>query len=315
MVGILCAAFGQKTDQNNSPNSEVLFTVTDRNGNPLGDIKPEEISVHESGAAVQVLGLESADKVPVRLGILLLGSTPSFKAQQEAAMQLLASLRPNLDQAFVLTQATSNKSRGWPTQQLSWDPYPKGVASLVRGLRPDASLPGTTNIATQMLALDREKPFRRILVEFRDPSMEGMIDWGPLPYEKLEQAQLNEIADYQRSNTFVYTFAVEDSFYGHAAGPPPGETMSRENASYLAYKDGESKIERVAMMTGGRSFTPRAGNFKSEAAQITKDLQGQYIVRFVSSPAAGNSGHPLEIRIARKDAKVFVQKQFYPAGM
>jgi hypothetical protein len=310
---LVTLTFAQNTAEPTNNGNKILVTIRDKSGSPITDLKPEEVTVQDNGAAAKVLGIESAERIPVRLGILLLGNTPSFKAQQEAALQLLATLRPNLDQAFILTQATSNKSRGWPIQQLIWDPDPKGLATMVRGLRSDESLPGTTKIANQMLAADGDKAFRRVLIEFRDPSLEGMIDWGYLPYEQLEEAQLNEIADYQRQGIMVYTFAVEDPFYGHAGGPPPSETMSRENASYLAYKDGVSKIERVATMTGGRSFPPKSGNFKSEAGEIQKDLQSQFFVSFVPNAGATDKpAHTLNIRVARTDVRIVSQKGFYP---
>src|SRR2546422_705848 len=81
------------------------------------------------------VGIEPADKIPVRLGIILLSSGPSFKAQQEAVVKLLGTMRPQLDQAFVVTRAKSRGSHGWPKSELTWDSDLQAVASFVHALR------------------------------------------------------------------------------------------------------------------------------------------------------------------------------------
>ncbi len=320
-------AFGQQgTASDRSGTYKLLVVARNKSGSAIQEWKTEDISILDDGATAKVVGVQAGDQIPVRLGIVLLSAAPNFKAQQEAAIHLLATLRPNIDQAFVLTQATCDSRHlpglqsgvcrlgDWPNQQVVWHLDLQSLSAFVRTLHWDMSLWEATQIAYRMLALDSDKPFRRILVEFRDPAMEGVVNWGPMLYKELEAGQINEISAYQRLNAVVYTFGVEDPFYSGSVGAPPTETMTRSNAAFLAYKDGESKIERIAAMTGGRSFLG-VENFKSGVKEIKKDLENQFIVTFVPGPKNPNKpAHTLEVRTTRKDTRINAQKQYYPAN-
>jgi hypothetical protein len=165
-----------------------------------------------------------------------------------------------------------------------------------------------------MLAIDPDKQFRRIIVQFRNPQAESMVDWGNAPYKELEERQLTEITEYQRLNTTVYTLGLPSSSFRTYAGAPPVNTMSRQNAEYLAYRDGESKIERISGMTGGRYF-PGDPDVKSQVASIQADLKNQFIVSFLTPMnSRAGSPHKLELRVNRKDVRVSSQSQYYPGN-
>jgi len=318
----LLSAVAIASAQGNAPPPEsnsvakVTFVARDRGGNAIQDINPEDVTVIDNGVVSKVTGIERADKLRLRVGILLITNSSTFKAQQEAAIQLLATLQPGLDQAFVLTQATPSNMRPWPAQQLVWNSDPQALTSFVRSLHWDNSVSMGARIPQKMLASTQDKLFRTILVEFRDPAREYMIDWNPLVYKQLEAHQVKEIADYQRLNIPVYAFALEDPFNVPAtipiAIPGRSETMSGENVSNSAYKASQSIIERLAAMTGGRFFSGN-GNFKSGISDIENDLKNQFIVSFLAQPNGQEQrAHTLEIRVNRKDVQVVSQKQFYP---
>lgn len=278
-----------------------LFFV-DRSAGPA--LKAEDVSILDNGTAVKVLRLERADKMPIRLGIVLLSSGPSFKAQQETAVKLLGELRPNMDQAFVITRETSAGPHNWPKAQLNWESDSAALESFVRGLRWDMSLPVASAIVKQMLSLPSDKPYRNVLVEFRDPSNEAMLEWGQNPYKELEAQQQGEIADAQRFGAPVYTFALEDSYSQKVSGRLQDELSK-------VWRHGEQKMERLAEETGGRYFQV-TGNFKSETAQIQSDLRSQYVVTFLA-PHADGAAHKLECRGVRPD-RIGIQKQYYPVS-
>ncbi len=302
---------------------QLSFIVRDRGGNSVQGFKAEELTVLDNGSPVKVVTVDPGDKVPVRLGILLYSNLSSFKKQQEAAIQLLGSLRPQLDQAFVVTQAATNNAsawpdkssaRPWPAEQVAWSVNPPELISFVRTLQWDTALLRTAEIAQKMLALDPEKQFRRVIVEFRDPQNEGMVEWGQAPYKELEERQLKEITEYQRLNATVFTLGLPSSFSRLYAGSPPSGTMSRGNAEYLAYRAGESRIERIAVMTGGRYF-PGDPDVKSAAAGIKADIENQFILSFLRPlNSNGELPHKLEIRISRKNVRVSSQSQYYPVN-
>lgn len=304
LLAVVTVAFAQENaSAGGSGAVKVLFVARDRSGKLLQDLKPQEITVIDNGAPAKVLGLEPAEKVPLRIGILLIAEETTFKAQQEAAIQLLGTLRPGTDQAFVLTQSTSPKPRPWPKKNLIWDSDAHALAALVRSLHWNDSVPATMKIVQQMLALDPDKPFRHVMVEFRNPYMEGMVDWGPMPYKELESEQMREISEYQRLNTIVYTSAIKILLRPH--NPQLG-------IEHDTYQDGTVKIERTAVMTGARYLA--WDKLKSEVAELEKDLQNQLLLSFASQPDNQQQRpHTLEIRINRKDVRVASPKQFYPA--
>jgi hypothetical protein len=236
---------------------------------------------------------------------------------------LLGTLRPEIDQAFVITQVATNNTSAWPNwstsaaspgQRVLWNSNSQDFISFVRALHWGTATVRTPEIARKMFALDPGQQFRRILVEFRDPQTEVMGEWGYIVESELEASQLKEIADYQRENLAVYTIALATPFSTQFAGPPATETMSRANAAYLAYKAGEATIERVATTTGGRYF-PSSGDFRSDIAKIQKDLQNQFIVSFVPQ-IGGKPGRPhkLKIQANRKNLRVTCQDQYYPTN-
>ncbi len=304
-------AFAQENFPAGSNNlGKVLLVARDRSGKVVADLKPEDITVVDNGKQANVLGLEPAGNLPLRLGILLIDDETTFKTQQEAAVQLLSALRPGIDQAFVLTQATSPKPRPWPNSQLKWVSDFKALTVFVRSLHSNESLLSTTDIATQMLELRSETPFRRTMFEFRNPYVEGTIDWGPMPYKELEARQISEISELQRLNAAVYTCAIKTTFH-----PPYGGTSGPVNLSIETYtlQDGMQKIERTALATGGRHLD--WNKLKTDVTELQRDLQAQLLLTFAFQPNNQQQlSHSLEIRTNRKDVRIFSPKQFYPSA-
>ncbi len=315
-AGVLSCFLAARAQELPSPpnTNKLLFSVQSNSATVVRDVRLDEFTLLDNGSAARITAVESAQNVPIRLAILLYSNGASFKTQQEAAIQLLGKLRPQLDQAFVLTQAATNnasawpdnsQSRAWPQDQVVWNSNPSELVTFVRNLRWDSALIRTPEIAQKMLALDPERLFRRIVISFRDPRNEAMVEWGPAPYRELEAAQMKEITEYQRGSVVVYTVAIHNS----AAGLQ--NTMSE---GYLANRAGETKVERLATMTGGRYF-PIINDVKSYLAQIQADVQNQFIASFI--PQVGvqpGQVHKIELHTSRKDLKVRSQSQYFPVS-
>lgn len=315
------AAHSQANAPSSTPNTiQLSFIARDRSGNPIQGVKLEDLTVLDNGSPATVLTVERGEGIPVRIGILLYSNSSSFKKQQEAAIRMLGNLRPGVDQAFVVTQAATNNAgawpdkssaRPWPAEQVMWSLNPPELISFVRALQWDTALIRTPEIAQKMLALDPDKQFRRIIVQYRDPQSESMVEWGNAPYRELEERQLKEIAEYQRLNATVYTLGLPSSLRAYG-GTPPVNTMSRQNAEYLASRAGDSKMERISTMTGGRYFQGDL-DVKSQVTAIQADLENQFIVGFLRPANSKDvNPHKLELRVNRKDVRVSVQSQYYP---
>ena len=287
----------------------IYLTVNDHGGNPISSLGKDEFTVLDNRQTAQVVDLSPAGDTPLRLGILLLASRTNFPVQQKAALQLLRSLRPGVDQAFIVTQSVGGLQRPWPVTQVAWSADPQALAAFVRSLEGNITLPGAFDVASAMMKMDPDQPFRRVLVQFRDPSFEAMVEWGPMPYKELEAAKVKEIVEMQQTRTTVFTLGIDT-----VPRPVRGETgwMTRERAEDLAYSAGRQKIERIAVATGGRVFFPAASDYAKEVEAIEKQLQAQYWLSFVpNADLPGRPSHALEVRVSRKDARVSSPKEFY----
>ena len=316
---LFCFLAARAQELPSPPNTnKLLFSVQNSSTPGIPNLKLDEFSLLDNGTAAKIVTLESAQSVPIRLAVLLYSNGATFKTQQQAAIQILEKLRPQVDQALVLTQAATDNSsswpehsqaRAWPTDQVVWDSNPSNLTGFVRNLKWDFALIRTPEIVQKMFALDPEKQFRRVVISFRDPRNEAMVEWGAAPYRELEAAQMKEINEYQREGAVVYTIAIYTSAAGSIAG-----TMTGMRAQYLANKAGEGKVERLATMTGGRYF-PIINDVKSYVAQIQADIQNQFIASFL--PQAGvqpGQAHKIELHTSRKDLKVRSQSQYFPVS-
>lgn len=272
---------------------KVLIVARGPGGELLQDLKPDEITVLDNGQPAKVLAIGPAANEPLRLGIVLVADQTVFKAQQQAAIQVLGGLRPGIDQAFVLTQASSPKHRAWPKPKLIWDSDPKALISFVQSLHWDDALDSGKDIVMGMLRLNPERRFRRVMLEFRDPEMEVNVDYRTMAFQELDALLMKEISEYQRLGAVVYTCPVKSRLPLH-----------------YNFEKGSRQVERLADATGGRPLLWE-DNLKPEVAEFQRDVQSQLLLTFASHP--DNHPHTLQIRPNRKDVRIVAsQKQFYP---
>lgn len=294
MPGVV-AAPAQTTQSNEKTlTGKVSLIARDRDGKPVRDLKAEDLTVLDNGRPAKILALDSAGKLPVRIGILLAGDQSTFKGQQQAAIRLLGSLRPGVDQAFVLTQAIATNPRPWPNKKLNWDPDPKSLAASVGRLHWNEALSSTKDAVMAMLALNPDKPFRRVMLEFRDPQLETSVDYRTMPSKELDEILMLEIAEYQRRQAIVYA-----------------TTLKTLRPLQFGFQSGSVKIERLAVMTGGRDLA--WDKIESEVDALREDLDNEMLLSFEVQPGDPQRPHNLEIRVNRKDVRLAFPKQFYAA--
>lgn len=296
MPGVV-AAPAQTTQSNEKTlTGKVSLIARDRDGKPVRDLKAEDLTVLDNGQPAKILALDSGGKLPVRIGILLAGDRSTFKGQQQAAIRLLGSLRPGVDQAFVLTQAIATPLRPWPNKKLNWDPDPKSLAASVGGLQWNEALGSTKDAVMAMLAVNPDKPFRRVMLEFRDPQLETSVDYRTMPSRELDEILMLEIADYQQRQAIVYTATLK---------------TLRPLQFGSQVQQGSVKIERLAVMTGGRYLA--WDKIESEVDALREDLDNEMLLSFEVQPDDPQRPHSLEIRVNRKDVRLAFPKQFYAA--
>src|SRR6202008_1008684 len=96
------ATFRKRVDEVN-----VIFTVTDKHGHFIKDLKKDDFSViDDKRPADAIRNFSAQTNLPLRVGLLVDASNSirdRFKFEQEAAIEFLNQIiRPNYDKAFVV---------------------------------------------------------------------------------------------------------------------------------------------------------------------------------------------------------------------
>src|SRR5215469_8545099 len=230
----------------------VVFTVTDKHGRYVKDLKKDDFKViDDSKPADEVKDFRNQTDLPLQVGLLVDASNSvrdRFKFEQESAIEFLnQTIRPKYDAAFIVgfdvtpevtqdfTDNTENLSRG------------------VRLLRPGG---GTAMFDAlyfacrdKLLKAPRSGPLRRAIILLSD---------GEDNQSHVTREESIEMA--QRAEVIVYTIST--------------------NISGMKGK-GDKVLERIADATGGRAFFPfQIRDVANVFAEIQDELRSQYAVSY-----------------------------------
>ena len=266
----------------------VIFTVTDKHGHYIKDLKRDDFRViDDRRPAEQIRSFRSETDLPLQVGLLIDASNSvrdRFKFEQEAAIEFLNSIiRPHYDKAFVVgfdvvpdvTQDFTDN-----TEYLS-----KGVRALRAG--------GGTAMYDALYFACRDKlmkeeqngPVRRAIILLSD---------GDDNLSHVTREEAIEMA--QRAEVIVYTIST--------------------NISGMKGK-GDKVLERIADATGGRAFFPFQIRDVSDAfTSIQDELRSQYSMSYKPSDfVADGRFRTIEILAREKGLKVRTRKGYYaPKG-
>jgi VWFA-related protein len=263
----------------------VVFTVTDKHGRFVKDLKQDDFRVMDDYQLPKQIKLFSREtNLPLRVGLLVDASNSvrdRFRFEQDAAIEFLGQIvRPGSDRAFVLGFDTS--------AELTAD-FTDNTEILSRGVRMLRPGGGTAlydavyyACRDKLMKAPQTGPVRRAIVLLSD----GDDNQSRVTRE-------DAIAMAQRAEVIVYAIST--------------------NAS--GYKErGDRVMERMADSTGGRAFFPlRIEDVATAFSEIQEELRSQYAVAY--SPANFNrDGHFRAIDITvpnRKDLKVRARKGYY----
>jgi VWFA-related protein len=230
----------------------VVFTVTDKKGRFVKDLKQDEIEVYDNNLpAEQIRDFRAETDLPLRVGLLIDASNSirdRFKFEQSAAKEFLADIvRPKSDRAFVVGFDT--------TAEVTAD-FTDNTEKLANGidmLRPG----GGTALYDALYMVCRDKlmklkegmPVRRAIV---------LVSDGDDNQSRVTREEAIEMA--QRAEVIVYTIST--------------------NISGVKLR-GDRVLERIADATGGRAFFPYKLDDVAEAfKEIQTELRSQYSVAY-----------------------------------
>ena len=261
----------------------VIFTVTDRHGRYIKDLKRGEFRVVDDQRPAEVRSFRSETDLPLQVGLLVDASNSvrdRFKFEQEAAIEFLnAIIRPNFDKAFVVGfDATPEVTQDFTDST-------EGLSNGVRMLRAGG---GTAMYDAlyfacrdKLLKQEQTTPVRRAIILLSDGE------------DNLSHVTREEAIDMAaRAEVIVYTIST--------------------NISGMKGK-GDKVLERIAEATGGRAFFPFQMRDVSDAfLSIQEELRSQYAMAYrPANFTADGRYRTIEILAQDRGLKVRTRKGYY----
>ena len=265
----------------------VIFTVLDKHGRYVRDLKPSDIHILDDNKPPQKISEFRAETdLPLRLGLLIDASNSireRFTFEQEAAIEFLGqTIRSSKDQAFVMGFDTTPEIAPMADFTDDQDKLAKGV----RYFRPGggtALYDAVYYACKDKLAKASSKlgPVRRAIV---------LISDGEDNQSRYTRA--DAIAMAQRAEVMIYAISTNIS----------GNTTK-----------GDAVLKDMAEETGGRAFFPfKLEDLSSRFTDIEKELRSQYFVSYRPADfVADGRFHSIQIMAENKKYKVRARKGYY----
>ena len=230
----------------------VVFTVTDKHGRRVTDLKQADFHVLDDNKPPQeVRSFHAETNLPLQVGLLIDASNSvrdRFKFEQQSAIEFLnQTIHPRVDQAFVVGFDVT------PEVTQDFTDNTELLAHGVHELRPG----GGTALYDALYFACRDKllkatntgPVRRAIILLSD---------GDDNQSHVTREEAIEMA--QRADAIVYTIST--------------------NISGMKLK-GDKVLERIADATGGRAFFPfQIRDVANAFAEIQDELRSQYAVSY-----------------------------------
>jgi VWFA-related protein len=254
----------------------VVFTVTDKRGHRVTDLKKNDFTiVDDNKAPAEIRSFSAETNLPLQVGLLIDASNSvrdRFKFEQESAIEFLnQTVHPSKDRAFVVGFDVT------PEVTQDFTDNTELLAHGVHELRPGG---GTAMYDAlyfacrdKLLKAPKSTPVRRAIILLSD---------GDDNQSHVTREEAIEMA--QRAEAIVYTISTN---------------VSGTKGS------GDKVLERIADATGGRAFFPfQLRDVSNDFAEIADELRSQYAVSY--KPADFRSdGHYRTIEIVANDRKSF----------
>lgn len=243
-----------ETIRKNVDEVNVVFTVTDKHGHFVKDLKEDDFKVlDDNKPASKIIEFDRETNLPLRVGLLIDASNSirdRFRFEQDAAIEFLNQIvRPRFDKAFVLGFDTTAEVTA------DFSDNAEALSKGVRMLRPGggtALYDAVYYACRDKLMKNQEKegiPTRRAIILLSD---------GDDNQSRVTREEAIEMA--QRAEVVIYTIST--------------------NVSGVKMK-GDKVLERMAEMTGGRAFFPfKIEDVANAFSEIQDELRSQYLLAY-----------------------------------
>ena len=262
----------------------VIFTVTDKHGKFVKDLKQDQFKVLDNNRPPkEIVNFESQTNLPLRVGLLIDASNSirdRFLFEQQASEQFLQSIiRPDSDKAFVLAfDEVSEITQDFTSEM---DKLRAGI----RVIRPGGGTAMWDAVyyacRDKMMKEKNDTPVRRaiILVSDGDDNQSRV-----LRQEAIEMAQ--------RAEVIVYTIST--------------------NLSNI-HDTGDHNLQALADATGGRAFYPyKLQDLSDDFNEIQGELRSQYSISYKPADFLPNGQfRSIQIIPENKKLKVRARKGYF----
>jgi Ca-activated chloride channel homolog len=254
----------------------VVFTVTDKHGRHITDLKQNDFRVlDDNKAPAEIRSFSAEANLPLQVGLLIDASNSvrdRFKFEQESAIEFLnQTVRPRYDRAFVIGfDATPEITQDFTDNT---DLLAHGVHELRPG--GGTALYDAVYYACRerLLKAPKGTPVRRAIILLSD---------GDDNLSHVTREEAIEMA--QRAEAIIYTISTN---------------VSGTKAA------GDKVLERIADATGGRAFFPfQIRDVANAFSEIQEELRSQYAVSYKPADLKLD-GHYRTIEIVANDRKNF----------
>jgi VWFA-related protein len=246
----------------------VVFTVTDRHGRYVKDLKRDDFKViDDNKPAAEIRSFSRQTNLPLEVGLLVDASNSvrdRFKFEQESAVEFLnETIRPKYDRAFVVGFDVT------PEVTQDFTDNTEALSIGVRALRPG----GGTALYDALYFACRDKLLKTQHTTATRRAIVLLTD-GEDNQSHVTREEAIDMA--QRAEVIVYTISTNIS-------GSPGH--------------GDKVLERISEATGGRAFFPFQLNDVANAfVQIQDELRSQYALSYKPADLmADGRYHTIEI--------------------
>jgi Ca-activated chloride channel homolog len=266
----------------------VVFTVTDKHGRRITDLKQGDFRVLDDNKPPQeIRSFHAEANLPLQVGLLIDASNSvrdRFKFEQQSAVEFLnQTIHPRYDQAFVVGFDVT------PEVTQDFTDNTEMLAHGVHELRPGGgtALYDALYFACRdkLLKAPKSTTVRRAIILLSD---------GEDNQSHVTREEAIEMA--QRAEAIVYTISTNVSGTKGA---------------------GDKVLERIADATGGRPFFPfQIRDVANAFAEIQDELRSQYAISYKPADLKSD-GHYRTIEIVandRKNLRVRSRRGWYAPG-
>jgi VWFA-related protein len=252
----------------------VVFTVTDKHGHYVRNLKQSDFQILDDGKPVAAISsFHSETDLPLRVGLMVDASNSvreRFKFEQQSAIEFLSqTIRPRYDQAFVIGFDVTPEV----TQDFTDDT--EALSRGVRSLRPG----GGTALFDALYFACRDKLAK---IQTTTPTRKAIILLSDGDDNQSHVTREEAIDMAQRAEVVIYTISTN--------------VMGGD-------QHGDKVLERIAEATGGRAFFPfQLTDVANAFMQIQAELRSQYALSYKPADFQAD-GRYRTIAIEAKDRK------------